>query len=294
MKEIRSVKAVLEPQTVMEGAGVRLRRSFGPSIENPLDPFLLFDHFAFNDPVEGPIAGFPKHPHRGIETVTYMLAGSTRHRDSLGNLGVIGPGDVQWMTSGSGILHEEMPKRGPDGRVRGFQLWVNLPSAEKMGRPRYQGVKEEEIPVIERDGCRVRLIAGSFQGKKGPVGDIAAQPVYMDVTVEAGQVFSVDIPADHTAVAYLFKGEATFGPANGAEHVEAVNMIWFDEGNSLQAAAGKDQGARFLLMAGGPFREPIYPYGPFVMNTKEEIELAVHELRTGNFVKEGAGWKEGD
>lgn len=288
---VRAVKEIIDPQIVMEGAGVRLRRSFGPSQENPLDPFLLFDHFAFNDPIEGPIAGFPKHPHRGIETVTYMLEGNTRHRDSLGNMGIIGPGDVQWMTSGSGILHEEMPRRGPDGRVRGFQLWVNLPSDRKMSRPRYQGVNQDEIPVLEEQGVRVRLVAGNFHGVEGPVGDIAAKPLYMDVTVEAGASLRLPVRRNHTAIAYLFEGAGRFG-GEPDERVEAVKMLIFDEGDLLQVAAGPAENARFMLMAGRPFREPIFPYGPFVMNTKEEVELAVHELRTGNFVKEGAGWKD--
>lgn len=291
MAKVRNVKSVLKPQTVMEGAGVRLRRSFAPSIENPLDPFLLFDHFAFNDPIEGPIAGFPKHPHRGIETVTYMLAGSTRHRDSLGNFGVIGPGDIQWMTSGSGILHEEMPKRGPDGRVRGFQLWVNLPAARKMSRPRYQGFKEEEIPHVEGEGSRVRLIAGRYQDKVGPVGDIAARPIYLDVALEPGVAFSLPLPYDHTAIAYLFEGAARFGSEHEGRKVEAVNMLVLEPGDSLAVQAGPESPCRFLLIAGAAFDEPIYPYGPFVMNTKEEIELAVHELRTGQFVKEGSSWR---
>src|SRR5512135_1802125 len=165
----RSIQSIIEPQYVIEGAGVLLRRSFGPQRSNLYDPFLLFDHFAFNNPAEGPIVGFPMHPHRGIETVTYMLEGSVHHRDSLGNAGLIGPGDVQWMTSGRGIMHEEMPRRGPDGRVMGFQLWVNLPAALKMGRPRYQEVNSNSIPVSEKDGVKVRVVAGSYAGVQGPV-----------------------------------------------------------------------------------------------------------------------------
>ncbi len=170
----RTVKQVIEPQYVIEGAGVLLRRSFGPARSNLFDPFLLFDHFAFNDPQEGPIKGFPTHPHRGIETVTYMLEGNVRHRDSLGNIGVIGPGDVQWMTSGRGILHEEMPRRGPSGTITGFQLWVNLPAAQKMSQPRYQEVTADSIPTAEHDGARVRVVAGEFNGVRGPVTEIAA------------------------------------------------------------------------------------------------------------------------
>jgi redox-sensitive bicupin YhaK (pirin superfamily) len=163
-ESFRGVQAIIDPEYVIEGAGVRLRRSFGPNRANPMDPFLLFDHFAFNDPIEGPIVGFPTHPHRGIETVTYMLEGNTRHRDSLGNVGVIGPGDVQWMTSGRGIMHEEMPKRGPEGRVNGFQLWVNLPAAEKLSKPRYQEVATDTIPMVESNRVSVRVVAGSYGG----------------------------------------------------------------------------------------------------------------------------------
>lgn len=290
--EIRPVRQSIVPQIAIEGAGVKLRRSFGPSRENPFDPFLLFDHFAFNDPIEGPIVGFPMHPHRGLETVTYMLAGNTRHRDSLGNMGVIGPGDVQWMTSGSGILHEEMPKRGPDGRVRGFQLWVNLPRARKMSSPRYQDVREEQIPVVKDDGVRVRVVAGAFQGIEGPVSQIAAKPLYMDVTVEAGADFQVPVPAGHTAIAYVFEGAGRFGPQGSERSVEAPRMLVFDHGDLVRAVADQAGALRFVLIAGKPFNEPIYPYGPFVMNTEEEIREAIHELRVGTFVKEGAGWKQ--
>lgn len=288
---VRRVREVIKPEMVMEGAGVLLRRSFGPQRENPHDPFLLFDHFAFNDPIEGPIVGFPKHPHRGIETVTYMLEGNTRHRDSLGNLGVIGPGDVQWMTSGSGILHEEMPKRGPSGRVNGFQLWVNLPAAEKMGTPRYQGVTQDEIPSVRGEGSEVRVVAGSLNGIEGPVGEIAARPVYMDILLEPEARFGLSVPAGHTALAYLFKGAARFGDGDGVP-IEAVRMLVFEDGDEIVAEAGPEVGARFVLIAGAPFDEPIVPYGPFVMNTEDEIRQAVHELRTGTFVKEGAGWKD--
>jgi quercetin 2,3-dioxygenase len=287
----RKIKQVIEPQYVIEGAGVLLRRSFGPSIANPFDPFLLFDHFAFNDPIEGPIVGFPTHPHRGIETVTYMLEGSVRHRDSLGNLGVIGPGDVQWMTSGSGILHEEMPRRDPNGVVNGFQLWVNLPAAEKMSQPRYQEVSAEDIPIVEADGAKVRLVAGAFQGSRGPVTEIAAQPLYMDVTLQPGAAFQMEVPQGHTAAAYVFEGEGLFGvDADGkGEHVPAVHMAVFEDGDHLRAVgAGGDSHVRFMLVAGAPFKEPIVPYGPFVMNTRQEIQQALQDLRNGTFVKENA------
>ena len=185
----RKIKQIIEPQYVIEGAGVLLRRSFGPNRSNLFDPFLLFDHFAFNDPLEGPIRGFPTHPHRGIETVTYMLEGNVRHRDSIGNMGIIGPGDVQWMTSGRGILHEEMPRRGPDGRIMGFQLWVNLPAALKMGQPRYQEVNAANIPTVESGGIKVRVVAGEYERTQGSVTEIAAKPLYMDVTLAPDMEF---------------------------------------------------------------------------------------------------------
>jgi redox-sensitive bicupin YhaK (pirin superfamily) len=283
----RLVKQVIDPQYVIEGAGVLLRRSFGPERSNLFDPFLLFDHFAFNDPIEGPIAGFPTHPHRGIETVTYMLDGNTRHRDSLGNLGVIGPGDVQWMTSGRGIMHEEMPQRGPSGLVVGFQLWVNLPAAEKMGQPRYQEVTADSIPTVEMDGVKVRVVAGEYGGVQGPVTQIAAKPLYMDVTLEPGTVFILPVPEGHTAVAYLFEGEGYFGGdgQEQGEFVEAVSMAVFGDGDRVQVQGGADSPARFMLIAGAPFEEPIVPYGPFVMNTREEIMQALADLRNGTFVE---------
>src|SRR5512135_3645183 len=195
MDNLRSISKIIEPQTAIEGAGVKLRRSIAPRVSNEFDPFLLFDHFAFNDPIEGPIRGFPMHPHRGIETVTYMLEGSTQHRDSLGNSGLIGPGDVQWMTSGRGILHEEMPRRGPSGNIYGFQLWVNLPAAQKMVAPRYQEVSAETIPAYEKDGLRVRVVAGSYREIRGPVTQIAAAPLYLDVQMTPDTSFMEEIPA---------------------------------------------------------------------------------------------------
>lgn len=281
----RNIKQVIEPQYVIEGAGVLLRRSFGPNRTNLFDPFLLFDHFAFNDPLEGPIRGFPTHPHRGIETVTYMLEGNVRHRDSIGNAGVIGPGDVQWMTSGRGILHEEMPRRGPEGRVIGFQLWVNLPAAQKMGRPRYQEVNSSNIPVSEKDGARVRIVAGSYNGISGPVAEIAAQPLYMDVSLEAGARFDLPVPAGHTAIAYIFEGEGIFSQVSteNGQPVQAVRMVVFEDGDLVNVRA--DAACRFMLMTGAPFKEPIFPYGPFVMNTQEEIQQTLQELRNGTFIQ---------
>jgi redox-sensitive bicupin YhaK (pirin superfamily) len=283
----RVVKQIIEPQLVIEGAGVLLRRSFGPDRANLFDPFLLFDHFAFNDPKEGPIRGFPTHPHRGIETVTYMLDGNVRHRDSIGNMGVIGAGDVQWMTSGRGILHEEMPRRGESGQILGFQLWVNLPAAQKMSEPRYQEVKAGEIPVLEDHGARVRVVAGNFGGMEGPVQQIAAQPVYLDVALEPGADFCQPIQAGHTAIAYVFEGAGWFGgdEAGSGAPVEAVRMVTFSDGDWLRVRAGAESGVRFMLMSGAPFQEPIYPYGPFVMNTRAEIQQALDDLRNGVFVR---------
>ena len=283
----RNIKEIIEPNFVIEGAGVLLRRAFGPDRTNLYDPFLLFDHFAFNDPIEGPIVGFPTHPHRGIETVTYMLEGNVRHRDSLGNVGIIGPGDVQWMTSGRGILHEEMPKRGPNGIVKGFQLWVNLPAAQKMSRPRYQEIVADSIPAVNKDGVTVRVVAGEYEGVTGPVTEIAANPLYMDVTLEPASELLLPIPRGHSAVAYLFDGKGLFGSQSqsSVKLIEAVNMIIYEDGDHIRIQAAEDAIARFMVIAGGPFKEPIFPYGPFVMNSAEEIQQALSDLRNGTFVQ---------
>ena len=287
MNQYRTVSQIIETNLVIEGAGVQLRRSIAPSRANRLDPFLLFDHFAFNDPIEGPISGFPMHPHRGIETVTYMLEGSVHHRDSLGNAGLIGPGDVQWMTSGGGIMHEEMPRRSPEGNVFGFQLWVNLPAALKMSQPRYQEVSEDSIPIVERDGAKVRVVAGEFDGVQGPVAEIAANPVYFDVQLSPATQFVQPIPEGHTTVAYVFNGRGTFGldADNLGENVEAVHLVVFNDGDQLKVQTPPDASVRFMLIAGAPFEEPIVPYGPFVMNTEAEIKQALADLRNGTFVK---------
>lgn len=279
MSNIRPVKEVIQPKFVIEGAGVLLQRSFGPARSNLFDPFLLFDHFAFNDPIEGPIMGFPQHPHRGIETVTYLLEGNVRHRDSLGNQGLIGPGDLQWMTSGRGILHEELPHRGPSGRVNGFQLWVNLPAAQKMDPPRYQDVVADQVPIIDKDGAQVRLVAGEFDGVRGPVTEIAIQPLYMDVTLQPGAGFELPVPAGHAAYAYVFEGAGEFG----GEKIEAVKMLAFGDGAKI--AAKTESGVRFVLMAGKPIGEAIVPYGPFVMNTEAEIKQVFEDIKSGNFAK---------
>ncbi len=279
MSTIRPVTQVIEPKYVIEGAGVLLRRSFGPARQNLFDPFLLFDHFAFNDPIEGPIVGFPQHPHRGIETVTYMLEGNVRHRDSMGNVGVIGSGDLQWMTSGRGILHEELPKRGPSGIVNGFQLWVNLPAAQKMSTPRYQEIIAADVPIIEKRGAQVRLVAGEFAGTRGPVTEIAIQPLYMDVILTAGASFALPVPTGHAAYVYLFEGAAEFG----GQQIEAVKMLVFGDGDQIEVKT--EAGGRFLLMAGQPIREPVVPYGPFVMNTEAEIRQVFEDIKSGNFAQ---------
>lgn len=283
----RRVKQIIEPKFVVEGADVLLRRSFGPTRENLFDPFLLFDHFAFNNPLEGPIVGFPKHPHRGIETVTYMLEGNVRHRDSLGNVGIIGAGDVQWMTSGRGIMHEELPNRGPSGLIDGFQLWVNLPAAQKMSPPRYQEVNAATIPIAEKNGAKVRVVAGEYAGIVGPVTEIAAKPIYMDVSLEAGAEFILPTSAGHNVVAYVFEGEGIFGiDVNGqGEFIKAVQLVVFEDGDHVRVKTGADAPTRFMLMAGAPFHEPIFPYGPFVMNTQAEIQQALMDLRNGTFVR---------
>jgi redox-sensitive bicupin YhaK (pirin superfamily) len=278
----RPVAQIIDPQFVIEGAGVLLRRSIAPRKSNEYDPFLLFDHFAFNDPVEGPIRGFPMHPHRGIETVTYMLEGSVNHRDSLGNSGLIGEGDVQWMTSGRGIMHEEMPRRGPSGVIYGFQLWVNLPAAQKMGAPRYQEVIASSIPSVKKNGATVRLVAGELDGTCGPVTEIAASPLYMEVRLEPHSQFELPVPAGHTALAYVFEGQGKFGADQQA--VDSVRMLVFGDGDHVQVQT-QDDPVRFMLIAGAPFKEPIVPYGPFVMNTMEEIQQTLLELRNGTFIK---------
>jgi redox-sensitive bicupin YhaK (pirin superfamily) len=281
MTDFRSISQIIEPQLVLEGAGVLLRRSISPRQTNEYDPFLLFDHFAFNNPLEGPIRGFPMHPHRGIETVTYILEGSVNHRDSLGNSGEIGPGDVQWMTSGRGILHEEMPRRGESGNIFGFQLWVNLPAAQKMGQPRYQEVNSSTIPTIEKDGATIRLVAGELDGIRGPVTEIAASPLYMDVKLAPGSSFIYPVPSGHTVLAYVFEGTGEFS----GEVIESVSMVVFnDDGNLIDVKS--NSGVRFMLIAGAPFKDPIVPYGPFVMNTIEEIQQTIAELRNGTFIQQ--------
>jgi redox-sensitive bicupin YhaK (pirin superfamily) len=289
-QEIRKVQFTIEPQPVLEGAGVRLKRSIATHKLDYLDPFLLFDHFGSDDPADY-LAGFPMHPHRGIETVTYMLAGTVNHRDSLGNAGTIGPGDVQWMTAGGGIMHEEMPKP-LNGKMAGFQLWVNLPARVKLSRPRYQEILSQRIPEVRCAGdVLVRVIAGAVKGVRGPVTEIVADPLYLDVTIPPGAAFSLPIERGHTAFAYLFEGAGYFGlPDDGAAMeqeaamlVRTPKLVILGDGDLFQASAGSTP-ARFLLVSGKPLYEPIARYGPFVMNTREEIEQALRDLRNGTFV----------
>jgi redox-sensitive bicupin YhaK (pirin superfamily) len=279
------VQRIIQPQAVMEGAGVRLKRSIATRELDYVDPFLLFDHFGSENP-DDYVAGFPMHPHRGIETVTYMLAGEVQHRDSLGNSGTIGPGDVQWMTAGGGIMHEEMP-RGQDGLMAGFQLWVNLPARLKMSQPRYQEIASAQIPeYVSDDGVRIRVIAGAANGIQGPVAGIAADPTYLDIAIPAGGSFSQPVQRGHSAFAYLFEGEGTFEHSAGgpAESLVSPKLVIFGDGDHVEAGA-TDQPVRFLLISGKPLGEPIARYGPFVMNTAEEIQQALRDLRNGTFVQ---------
>ena len=279
----RRIEKIIEPQAVVEGAGVRLKRSIGMQTLDYLDPFLLLDHFASTDRRDYE-AGFPLHPHRGIETVTYILSGAVRHKDTLGNAGSIGSGDVQWMTAGRGIMHEEMPQVRPEG-IAGFQLWVNLPAHLKMTAPRYQNILAAEIPEIKReDGTRIRVITGEADGTQGPVSGIAANPTYMDVSVPPRSNFTQAIASGNTAFAYVFEGEAQF--ANGdAEKafVRAPQLVVWGDGDLVEIATG-ERPARFLLVSGKPLHEPVARYGPFVMNTRVEIEQALRDLRQGTFV----------
>ncbi|MEK6336278.1 MAG: pirin family protein [Acidobacteriota bacterium] len=283
--QARRVARIIQPEATSDGAGVKLKRSIATRTLDYLDPFLLFDHFG-SDNSEDYIAGFPMHPHRGIETVTYMLAGAVKHRDSSGNSGTIRAGDVQWMTAGGGIMHEEMPQL-EGGRLDGFQLWVNLPARLKMSKPRYQEVVSREIPSVEHEnGVQVRVIAGSVGDVRGSVKEIAADPTYLDISVPANTFFTHAIPKGHTAFAYVFAGEGLFGITDDdkGEQVIAPRLVVFADGEQVQVSS-LEAGLRFLLISGEPLNEPIARYGPFVMNTEAEIEAALSDLRRGTFVK---------
>lgn len=279
MKEQRKVHRLHTPHATSDGAGVKLNRVIGTRALDYLDPFLLLDHFGSEDQ-DDYIAGFPMHPHRGIETVTYMLKGSVTHRDSIGNKGTIKAGDIQWMTAGGGIMHEEMPAAGPGG-LDGFQLWVNLPAKLKMTKPRYQEVAANAIPVVERDGARILVVAGEVDGVKGAVTEIYAEPSYLDVELQSGVEFTHSIPRGHAVFAYLFVGSAIFD--EGGEKVAARTLVVFHDGDLVKIKAGEN-GARLILVSGKPLNEPIARYGPFVMNTEDEIRQALMDLKRGTFV----------
>jgi redox-sensitive bicupin YhaK (pirin superfamily) len=285
----------------MEGAGVKLQRAFGFGETTDFDPFLLLDDFRNDNPSDY-LAGFPWHPHRGIETITYVLAGSVEHGDSLGNRGNLGAGDVQWMTAGRGILHQEMPQGDSAGRMHGFQLWANLPSSLKMTEPRYQDVLAADIPdVVDDDGTRVRVICGDFWGTTGPIEGVAADPRYLDVSVPPGQRKRLAVETTNHAFAYVFAGSGTFRDASDPQGVlpEQVgggtsrssvgetgnrSLVLFDRGDEVVVQAG-DEGIRFLLVSGKPIDEPVAWYGPIVMNTKDQLQQAFNELRDGTFIK---------
>jgi redox-sensitive bicupin YhaK (pirin superfamily) len=277
----RRVVRIVEGQRTSEGAGVNLTRMIGTHELDHLDPFLLLDEFK-SDRADDYIAGFPDHPHRGFETVTYMLAGAMRHEDHSGNRGDLVAGSVQWMTAGRGIVHSEMPRQ-TDGMMWGFQLWINLPARDKMMAPRYQDIVPDRIPERElADGVRVRLIAGEAGGAVGPVEGIVTEPLYLDVRMTPGARLTESVPAGHTAFAYVYDGQATFGGSDAGRDVRARHLAVLDDGERVTVEAGP-AGARFLLLAARPLREPIARYGPFVMNTREEIVQAVEDYRRGTF-----------
>ena len=298
---IRPVKRIVQSQPTLEGAGVKLRRAFGFGETSEFDPFLLLDDFR-NDRPDEYRAGFPWHPHRGIETITYVLAGNVEHGDSLGNQGRMTAGDVQWMTAGSGILHQEMPKGDAQGRMHGFQLWANLPSSLKMTAPRYQDIKAAEVPeVIDDDGTRVRVVCGDFWGKHGPVEGVAADPRYLDVWVPPGKRKTLPVELERHAFAYVFEGSGNFRAASQpfgvlTEKTDGVNeilvreqtgnrsLVLFDSGDEITVQAG-DEGIRFILVSGKPIKEPVAWYGPIVMNSQAELQQAFTELKQGTFIR---------
>jgi redox-sensitive bicupin YhaK (pirin superfamily) len=297
----RTVRRLSLSKPTTEGAGVRLRRAFGFGDTSDFDPFLLLDDFRNERPADYE-AGFPWHPHRGIETITYVLAGSVEHGDSLGNRGVIGAGDVQWMTAGSGIVHQEMPKGDRNGRMHGFQLWANLPASLKMTSPAYQEVKAADLPLVgDDDGTQVRVVCGSYAGTPGRVKGIAADPNYLDVAVPAGRCKTLPVATDRHAFAYVFEGDGKFCNASAPLSVPTESASWsdtkpptqaedhtlvlFDRGDEVSVQAG-EKGIRFLLVSGRPLREPVAWYGPIVMNTQEQLRHAFEELERGTFLKE--------
>lgn len=296
---LRAVRQISPAQPTLEGAGVRLKRAFGFGRTADFDPFLLFDDFRGDQPSDY-IAGFPWHPHRGIETITYVLAGQVAHGDSLGNHGKMGAGDVQWMTAGSGILHQEMPTGDAEGRMHGFQLWANLPASLKMTDPRYQDIPSSAIPeVTEDDGTRARIICGEFWGQRGPVEGVAADPRYVDISVPPGRSRRIRVEVERNAFAYVFAGSGSFRDASAPKAVltesaadpaaapvyDARNhaLVLFDRGDEIAVEAGPE-GMRFLLVSGRPLEEPVAWRGPIVMNTEQQLEEAWRELREGTFI----------
>jgi quercetin 2,3-dioxygenase len=298
---IRPVKRIVSSKPTIEGAGVHLRRAFGFGDTTEFDPFLLLDDFR-NDRPDEYRAGFPWHPHRGIETITYVLAGNVEHGDSLGNRGNLGAGDVQWMTAGRGILHQEMPQGDEKGRMHGFQLWANLPSSLKMTAPRYQDIKAGEVPeVIDDDGTRVRVVCGDFWGKRGPVEGVAADPRYLDIWVPPGKRKTLKVEVERHAFAYVFEGSGNFRAGSApfgvlTEKTDGVNeilvreqtgnrsLVLFDSGDEITVQAG-DEGIRFILVSGKPIKEPVAWYGPIVMNSQAELQQAFTELKQGTFIR---------
>jgi len=297
---IRAIKRLIKAKPTIEGAGVHLRRAFGFGNTQDFDPFLLLDDFR-NDKPEDYLAGFPWHPHRGIETITYILSGNVEHGDSLGNQGVLAAGDVQWMTAGSGIIHQEMPRGDRDGKMHGFQLWANLPSSLKMTAPRYQDVQSTDIPeVVDDDGTKIRVICGSIWGATGPVDGIAAEPAYLDVSVPPGERKTLPVETTRHAFAYVFAGSGRFCNASAPLDVPTEGVAWsdtslseeadnrslvlFDRGDEVSIQAG-EKGIRFLLVSGKPIEEPVAWYGPIVMNTQEQLRQAFAEYKAGTFLK---------
>jgi redox-sensitive bicupin YhaK (pirin superfamily) len=283
LKKIRKIQKVIKSQPTLEGAGVRLKRAFAYN-DPSLDPFLLLDDFHSNNP-EDYVAGFPWHPHRGIETITYMLQGEVAHGDSMGNKGVIGPDDVQWMTAGSGIIHEEMPRQSRGG-LWGFQLWANLPSTSKMMNPRYRDVTRAQIPSVSPSkGVNAKIICGEMNGVKGPVQDIVTEPEYIDLSIDPKIELNHQIKRGHNAFAYVLEGEGVFDE-NFEKPIGQENLIIFEEGDEVSIKV-LDKPLRFLLISGKPIREPVAWYGPIVMNTEEELRVAFEEYRKGDFIKTG-------
>ena len=274
----RKVAAVHKALNTSDGAGVKLKRSIGMPDLDYIDPFLLLDEFSSDSPDEY-IAGFPSHPHRGFETVTYMLNGSMKHEDSAGNKGELHSGSIQWMTAGSGIVHSEMPMQ-KDGLMRGFQLWVNLPQKYKMMKPRYQDIAPDEVPVMQINGGWIRILAGNLHGLTGPVQGIVTEPLYIDVELTPAADVTLDVPAGHSVFAYPFEGSVDFGSGE----IQKSNLVEFADGNTVVARAGKS-GGRFILLAARPIGEEIFRHGPFVMTTRDEILTAIKEYNNGTFIK---------